>query len=75
MSGYTAFRLIYWLALLGVLGFLLATYFGFKKILPIEHPIKKFLAEQNKKGFFLLAKKLSVLLLFSSLIVVVVLYG
>ena len=52
MSGYTAFRLIYWLALLGVLGFLLATYFGFKKILPIEHPIKKFLAEQNKKGFF-----------------------
>lgn len=68
-------RLIYWLALLGVLVVILATYVGFTKILSIEHPLRKLLEEQNEKGFFLLAKKLALTLLIISLLVAVVIYG
>ncbi len=75
MSGYVAGKLIYWLALLGVLGVLLGTYFVFTKTLSIEHPLRKFLERQNKEGFFLLAQKVAIGLLMFSLLVVVALYG
>ena len=75
MSGYLAGKLIYWVALLGVLGVLLGTYLLFTRALPIEHPLRKFLEEQNKKGFFYLAQKVAIGLLMLSLLVVVILYG
>lgn len=68
-------KLIYWLALMGVLGILLGTYIVFTKTLSFEHPLRKFLEGQNKKGIFLLVQKVAIGLLMLTLLVIVVLYG
>jgi hypothetical protein len=75
MSGYLAVKLIYWMALLGVLGVLLGTYLVFTRALSEKHPLRKLLELQNKKGYFLLAQKVAIGLLMLSLLVVVALYG
>ena len=75
MSGYLGVKLMYWMALLGVLGVILGAYHVFTRALSVEHPLRKFLEEQNNKGFFYLAQKIAIGLLMFSLLVVVILYG
>lgn len=75
MSGYLAMRLMYWMALLGVLGVLLGTYLVLTKTLSTEHPIRRFLEEQKQKGMFYFAQKLAVSLLALWLLAIVVMYG
>ena len=75
MSGYLGVKLMYWMALLGVLGVILGAYLVFTRAFSVEHPLRKFLEEQNNKGIFYLAQKIAIGLLMFSLLVVVILYG
>lgn len=75
MSGYLAVRLMYWMALLGVLGVLFGTYLVFTKVLSVEHPLRKFFEKQKEKGIFYFAQKVAVSFLALCLLVIVVKYG
>jgi hypothetical protein len=75
MSGYLAIRLYYWIALLLVLALLWVAYQALIKLLPAEHPIKKYLLSQTSGGTFSLAQKVAACLMLLCLLGVLVFYG
>ncbi len=75
MSGYLAGKLYYWTALLLIFALLWIAYLVMINMLPIEHPIRKYLLSQASAGVFSLAKKGVFCLLLVYFLGVLIVYG
>lgn len=75
MSSYLAGKLYYWAALLLMFALLWVAYLVLINLLPIEHPIRKYLLSQASAVVFSLAKKGAVCLLLVYFLGVLILYG